>query len=97
MPRVLPSRHEQREDPRVVRLLGLLLVDALQTLAQGRNASGARETRQWVCATDANVYSFENACEAFNLPPRALRRRLGLRAAGVRRVSKRGWMRGPSR
>jgi hypothetical protein len=97
MPRALPSRDEQ-QDPRVVRLLGLLLVDALQTLAQGRRASGARETRDWVCATDGrNVYSFENACEAFDLPPRALRRRLGLRAAGPRRASARGWMRGPSR
>ena len=96
MPRALPSREEQ-QDPRVVRLLGLLLVDALQTLAQGRRASGARDTRAWVCATEGTVYSFESACETFNLPPRALRRRLGLRAAGQRRASARGWMRGPSR
>ena len=92
MGRVQPI--SQREsDPAIVRLLGLLLVDALQTIARGRSADGARETRAWVCERGSGVYSFERACEAFGLPPRALRRRLGLRAQVPRRRTSRGWIR----
>ena len=85
------------ENPRVTRLLGLLLVDALETIAHGRSAVGAREARQWMCSPSDGVYSFEHACDAFGLPPDALRRRLGLRAQGARRRSSRGWMRPPNR
>jgi len=92
MGRVLPTPQSE-SDPAVVRLLGLLLVDALQTIARGRRAEGSRETRAWVCERGSGVYSFERACEAFGLPPRALRRRLGMRAQVPRRRSSRGWMR----
>jgi len=81
------------EDTRVARLLGLLLVNALETVAGGRRAPGARETREWLCGTAVGPYSFEQACEAFGLPPRALRRRLGMRAHGGRRPSRQGWTR----
>jgi len=85
------------ESPRVTRILGLLLVDALETIARGRSASGSREARQWMCSPSNGVYSFEHACDAFGLPPDALRRRVGLRAQSARRRSSRGWMRPPSR
>ena len=85
------------ENPRVTRLLGLLLVDALETMARGRSATGSREARQWMCSSSNGAYSFEHACEAFGLPSDALRRRLGLRAQSARRRSSRGWMRPPSR
>ncbi|HJQ85791.1 MAG TPA: hypothetical protein VKA21_17010 [Candidatus Binatia bacterium] len=93
-----PNIAVEQDDPRVVRLLGLLLVDVLETVARGRTANGARESREWICAGDSGaVYSFENACTAFNLPPQALRRRVGLRAQVPRRRSARGWTRGPGR
>jgi hypothetical protein len=93
MGRVAPRPNEI--DAGAARLLGLLLVDALQTMALGRRAPGARETRQWICAPrDSQPYSFDLACETYGLPPRALRRRLGLRAQGSRRVCARGWNRG---
>jgi len=88
---------EARENPRVTRLLGLLLVDALETMARGRTATGSREARQWMCSPSNDVYSFEHACDAFGLPSDALRRRVGLRAQSVRRRSARGWIRRPSR
>jgi hypothetical protein len=84
------------ENPRVTRILGLLLVDALETVARGRSADGAREARQWMCSPSSGVYSFEHACDAFGLPPDMLRRRIGLRAPSARRRSARGWMRPPS-
>jgi hypothetical protein len=85
------------ENPQVTRLLGLLLVDALETIAHGRSAAGSREARQWMCSPSNGAYSFEHACDAFGLPPDALRRRLGLRAQSARRRSSRGWMRPPNR
>jgi hypothetical protein len=92
------SPEVREDDPRVVRLLGLLLVDALETIAAGRRAEGARETREWVCAESGRYpYSFDRACEVFQLPACALRRRLGLRAPVSRRGGSRGWLRGPSR
>ena len=93
-----PQPHaESEQSARVARLLGLLLVDALRTIAGGRRANGARETREWVCSRPGGrPYSFDEACAAYDLPPAALRRRLGLRAQ-ARRPSRRGWMRGPSR
>jgi len=90
-------RAESEQSARVARLLGLLLVDALRTIAGGRRAAGARETREWVCSRPGRrPYSFDDACAAYDLPAAALRRRLGLRAQ-ARRPSRRGWMRGPSR
>ena len=94
MARIVASR-QTPENPRVTRLLGLLLVDALETLARGRSAAGSREARQWMCSSANGVYSFEHACDAFGLPPDMLRRRLGLRPQSVRRRSARGWMRAP--
>jgi len=98
------SKNVSQEEARDVRLLGLLLVDALETIARGRRASsapqtsGVRETRQWVCAREGGgSYSFERACEAFGLPPVALRRRLGLRTESARRTDGRGWLRRPNR
>ena len=62
-------QNARQDEARMVRLLGLLLVDALETIARGRRATGFRETRQWVCASDNDgPYSFERACEAFRLP-----------------------------
>jgi len=95
MARAIPSR-QTAEDPRVVRLLGLLLVDALETMARGRTATGSREAREWMCSRSGGVYSFERACDAFGLPPGPLRRRVGLRAQAPRRRTARGWLR-PSR
>ena len=91
-------QNARHDEAREVRLLGLLLVDALETIARGRRATGLRETRKWVCASDNDQqYSFERACEAFGLPAVALRRRLGLRTQAVRRTTTRGWVRGPNR
>jgi hypothetical protein len=96
MPRAQPDAAAS-EDRAVVRILGLLLVDALQTIALGRRVPGGRQTREWVCASDGGrAYSFEDACAVFGLPPKALRRRLGLREHGGRRASVRGFTRGPS-
>ena len=92
MARMLPSRAAE-EDPRVVRLLGLLLVDAFEAMGRGRAATGSREAREWVCSRSNGVYSFERACDTFGLPPELLRRRLGLRAQAPRRRTTRGWMR----
>jgi len=91
-----PRNATDHEGAREVRLLGLILVDALETIARGRRGPGVRETRQWVCRGDGrDTYSFERACEAFGLPPVALRRRLGLRAQATRRPDARGWLRRP--
>ena len=87
---------EPLPDARAVRLLGLILVDALDSIAKGRRDARVREARAWVCASANAPYSFEHACEAFGLPPRMLRRRLGLRATSPRR-SERGWVRLPRR
>jgi hypothetical protein len=98
MAQAQPRTATDTDEARDVRLLGLLLVDALETIARGRRAPGTRETRQWVCQGDGRArYSFERACEAFGLPPVALRRRLGLRAQASRRTSAGGWFRAPSR
>ncbi len=96
MVRGLPSRQAE-EDPPVVRFLGLLLVDALETIAAGRGSPASREARHWVCAPSEEVYSFEHACNTFGLPPHALRRRIGLRAQVARRRTARGWLRPPGR
>jgi hypothetical protein len=91
------SKAESEQEARVARLLGLLLIDALRTIAGGRRAVGARETREWVCAAPGTrPYSFDEACAAYSLPPRALRRRLGLRAQAAPRPDRRGWTRRPS-
>jgi hypothetical protein len=93
-----PRNATNQEEAREVRLLGLLLVDALETIARGRRGPGVRETRQWVCHGDArDPYSFDHACETFGLPPVALRRRLGLRVQATRRTDARGWLRRPNR
>jgi hypothetical protein len=92
------ERNASQEHDREMRLLGLLLVDALETIARSRRGPVVRETQRWVCEGDGRApYSFERACEAFGLPPAALRRRLGLRAPSPRRGTGRGWLRGPSR
>ena len=97
MPQAEPRKASQ-DVAREVRLLGLLLVDALETIARGRRGAAVRETRRWMCDGDERApYSFERACEAFGLPSAVLRRRLGLRPPSARRGSARGWQRGPSR
>ena len=93
---MLPSRAAE-EDPQVVRMLGLLLVDAFEAMGRGRAGRDFREAREWVCSRSSGVYSFEHACDAFGLPPQLLRRRLGLRAQAPRRRTTRGWMRPPRR
>jgi len=86
------------DEARDARLLGLLLVDALQTMARERRGTSTREIRQWVCHGDGrDRYSFERACEAFGLPPVALRRRIGLRVQSARRKTTGAWLRSPSR
>jgi hypothetical protein len=92
-----PRNATNAEEAREVRLLGLLLVDALETIARGRRGPALRETRQWVCEGDGrDPYSFDRACEAFGLPPVALRRRLGLRAQRTRHTDGRSWIRRPN-
>jgi hypothetical protein len=86
------------DEARDARLLGLLLVDALQTMARERRGTGTREIRQWIChGNGEDRYSFERACETFGLPPVALRRRLGLRVQSARRKTTQAWLRNPSR
>jgi hypothetical protein len=98
MPPIRVSAARPAEDARTVRLLGLLLVNALETVAKGRGAQGLREARDWMCApSEAAPYSFERACAAFGLPPERLRRRIGLRRQTAPRRSVRGWMRRPGR
>jgi hypothetical protein len=98
---MLPSRFSAAQpegDAPVVRLLALLLIDALETMAKGRWGRGAREARNWMCARRASApYSFEQACAAFGLPADALRRRIGLRRQTPPRRSACGWRRRPSR
>ena len=98
MPRTRPAAAPP-EDPRTVRLLGVLLVDALETLGRGPRAEGSREARAWICARDDGDarYSFAGACAAYGLPAVALRRRVGLRPQAPPRRSARGWLRRPSR
>jgi hypothetical protein len=87
---------EARQENAAPRLLALLLIDALRTIARDPRARRARLTREWLCAGDApDPNSFEAACGAVGVPPAELRRRLGLRATAPRRRSARGWMRGP--
>ena len=98
MPPTRVSAAQPEENARVVRLLGLLLVDALETLAKGRRAERAREARDWICApSEAAPYSFERACAAFSLPANPLRRRVGLRRQTAPRGGVHGWMRRPGR
>ena len=98
MPPTRLSAARSESDLRVVRLLGLLLVDALETTAKGRRARGTRAARDWMCAASGDApYSFEQACAAFGLPADALRRRVGLRRQRTPRRSARGWMRRPNR
>ena len=97
MPPTRLSAAQPDEDARLVRLLGLLLTDSLETAAKGRGAKEIREAREWICApSDDAPYSFERVCAAFGLPPDGLRRRVGLRRQAARRRSVRGRLRRPS-
>ncbi|HZP40099.1 MAG TPA: hypothetical protein VFD84_01165 [Candidatus Binatia bacterium] len=77
-------------------VLALLLANALDSVVERRRDEGAREIRDWICASDGpRLFSFERACESLDLDAALVRRRIGMRKRTPRHVSRRGFRRGP--
>jgi len=78
-------------------LLALVLVNALDTVKKRRRGPSLRRAREWMCMGDVpGRLGFERTCRDLSLDPARVRRRVGLRRARIRDVSRRGFRRGPS-